>query len=374
MSKPKVETAFDRERKAMSDEIRKLRSRLKATGAELASVHKSNDTAAEIRAKVYELGEMLPDPPAWVSAPSSDVGYSQSVPVAMWSDWHWGETVRPEEVGGANEFNRTIAKARLQRLVDSTISIAKNYIGAVKLPGIVVCLGGDMISGNIHEELRETNEGAIQQSILEVQDQIASALTKMADEFGKVFVPCVVGNHGRMTRKPPMKHRAFESFEWNIYQQLERYFRNDPRFQFMIPDGADALFSVYGHRFLLTHGDALGVKGGDGIIGALGPITRGAVKVGRSEAQIGRDFDTILMGHWHMYTPRGEGAPVVVNGTLKGYDEYARLGLRVPFSRPSQALFFVHPKFGITSQWPIYLDAKGSSRRPDAEWLKFANV
>jgi hypothetical protein len=32
---------------------------------------------------------------------------------------------------------------------------------------------------------------------------------------------------------------------------------------------------------------------------------RGAIKVGRSEAEIGRDFDTILMGHWHHY---GAGA------------------------------------------------------------------
>src|SRR5262249_43643226 len=102
-----------------------------------------------------------------------------------------------------------------------------------------------------------------------------------------------------------------------------------------------------------THGDLLGVKGGDGIIGALGPIMRGALKTSRSEAQIDREFDTLVIGHWHQYlTLPG----LIVNNSLKGYDEFARLALRAPYSRPSQALWFSHPEHGITAHWQVYLD------------------
>ena len=132
------------------------------------------------------------------------------------------------------------------------------------LQGIVIALGGDMISGLIHEELRETNDGTVQQTLIELQDELVGALTVMADQFGKVFVPCVVGNHGRMKMKPHAKHRAFESFEWNLYQQLERYFAKDPRFTFMIPDGPDVRFDVLGHRFMLTHGDRM--SGGHALV------------------------------------------------------------------------------------------------------------
>jgi len=128
-----------------------------------------------------------------------------------------------------------------------------------------------------------------------------------------------------------------------------------------VPNEVDAHFAIYGHRFMLTHGDTLGVKGGDGIIGALGPIARGAIKVGRSEAQCGRDFDTLLIGHYHTYIPRGDAVPVLANGSLIGYNEYARLLLRAGPTRPTQALAFIHPKRGITAQWPIYLD--GAERR-----------
>jgi hypothetical protein len=237
-----------------------------------------------------------------------------------------------------------------------------------KYPGIVVCLGGDIISGNIHEELRETNDGHLQQTLLEVQECLIAALGRMADVFGRVFVPCVVGNHGRTTHKPRAKGRVFESYEWNLYCQLERHFRGDKRVEFSIPSETDCHFRVLGHRFCLTHGDALGVRGGDGIIGAIGPIVRGAIKVGRSEAQIGRDFDTLLLGHWHTYIPRGDHAPVLVNGALKGYDEYARLFLRVPYSRPSQALWFVHKDHGVTSQWQIFLDQTRKSSHT-SDWI-----
>jgi predicted phosphodiesterase len=166
-------------------------------------------------------------------------------------------------------------------------------------PGIVVCLGGDMISGDIHEELFATNDRTPQQCINDLTDLISAAVERLADHFGKVFLPCVVGNHGRSSRKPRMKGRVFTSHEWNIYCNLERHFRRDPRVQFLIPGDTDAYFMVYGHRFLLTHGDSLGVKGGDGIIGAIGPIMRGSIKVRNSEVEIGKKVDTILMGHWH---------------------------------------------------------------------------
>lgn len=354
------------------DEVEQLRSKLRKSEAELKSIVRDNITAADVRQRIYDLAAETPSPPAWLHK-KPHVGMT-GIPITIWSDWHWGETVFPEQVGGVNTFNREIAKARVTKLVDTTIELAKHHMVKPNYPGIVVALGGDMITGMIHDELRETNDGPLQVTLLEVQEVLISALTRMADEFGRVFVPCVVGNHGRGTLKPRAKNRVFDSYEWNLYCQLERWFKatGDDRVQFLIPAEADAHFAVYGHRFMLTHGDALGVKGGDGIIGALGPIARGTLKVGRSEAQLGRDFDTLLIGHWHIAVPRGDAIPVIVNGALKGYDEYARLFLRAPYSRPSQQLFFVNPKYGVTAQWTVYLEKQIASG-DSAEWLTWEN-
>ena len=347
---------YERDMSRLKDEVRILRRQLTESRREA-------DTAEQIRENIYEIAGQSPNPPIW--NPRELVTGAPGVPMTLWSDWHWNEHVVAHEVGGVNEFNLEIAAARARKLTDKVIGLSIDHMTTPQYPGIIVNLGGDMISGLIHEELRDTNVTYHQPAMLDLQDNVAAALERIADEFGNVFVPCVVGNHGRETLKPRMKGRVFTSYEWNMYCQLIRYFRNDPRIQFFVPNETDAYYKVYGHRFLLTHGDSLGVKGGDGIIGSLGPIMRGAVKVGRSESQIGRDFDTILMGHWHQYiTLKG----IIVNGTLKGYDEYARLGLRAPYERPTQALWFVHPEHGITAHWGIYLEPQNKS---DDQWISW---
>ena len=346
----------------------KMRLQMATLKAENRSLLRALEEEERTRAAILGLDDLNPEPPAWLQ--SERIIDAPGTPMTIWSDWHWGERVFRDQVGGVNQFNRRIAKERVRNLVEKTIRLTMDYMVKPEYPGFVVCLGGDMITGGIHEELRETNEGTVQQCLLEVEEHLIAGLSRMADVFGHVFVPCVVGNHGRDTLKPRAKHRAYTSHEWLMYRRLARHFQGDKRLLFQVPDETDAYFKVYGHRFLLTHGDALGVKGGDGIIGALGPITRGTIKVGRSEAQIGRDFDTLIMGHWHTYIPRSDAVHVIVNGALKGYDEYARVGLRVPYSRPSQALWFVHPAYGITCQWPIFLDAQRRSTQT-ARWVSF---
>lgn len=330
-----------------SDETPALRQRIRHLENELKDYRRNEDAifqAGSLKFKPFDvpLQAHTPDSPGF--------------PMTLWSDWHWGEVVRKAETGGVNAFNRQIALKRVNNLVNNTVNLLRNYGGKdPSYPGIWVMLGGDMISGSIHEELRETNWGTVEEQALEVGEVIAGALVRMAEEFGRVFIPCVVGNHGRKAHRPPAKAKVRENREYGVYKSLERHFAGDERFTFFIPEETDFFFSVYRHRFLLTHGDSLGVKGGDGIIGALGPITRGTLKVHASERQIGRDFDTIVMGHWHTYIPRSEAVAAIVNGTLKGYDEYARLMLRARASKPSQALWLVSPKHGIAAQWAVYI-------------------
>lgn len=341
------------------EENRQLRMALKAA-------QKEDIKAEQIREKMYELAGNTPDPPSWLY--ESTKGGTPGVPSTTWSDWHFGEVVRPEEVGYVNEFNTEIGQERARDLVESIIDLSYTHMVNPVYPGIVVNVAGDMITGDIHEELQDTNDRYTFQSMLDVQDSLIAGLTLLADKFGHVFVPAVIGNHGRNTKRFRMKGRAFTSFEWHMYQQIERHFKaiGDTRIQMLVSNEADAHYRIYDHRYLVTHGDSLGVKGGDGIIGSLGPIMRGAIKVGRAEQQIGRDFDTIVMGHWHqLISLRG----IEVNGSLKGYDEYARLGLRAPYERPTQALWFTHYKYGVTAKWSVYL--QDEEKPSGLDWISW---
>jgi hypothetical protein len=335
---------------------RKLLQRLRDTEKELEAIRRHNESAAAIRSEIFALANYDPTPPKWLTAKIDPA--LPGVPMTVWSDWHLGETVLPEQVAGQNAYNLKIAEQRIERLVKTTIALCKDHMVRPEYPGIVVCLGGDFITGAIHDELAVTNDGTVQQACHRAIDLLIGALDQMAGAFGKVFVPCVVGNHGRDTTRPRFKNAVFQNYEWSVYQALERHYkdRGDKRFIFKIAPETDYSFAVLGHRFHLTHGDNLGVKGGDGIIGVIGPIARGTTKLARSEAQIGRDFDTAIICHYHTYIGRSDAIPAIVNGSLIGYNEYARLALRVPYSRPCQALWFIHRKHGFTASWPVYCD------------------
>lgn len=337
----------------LRDPLEKLRAEKAALAEQVRQLQRDEESAAAIREEIWKIAAHSPEPPEWLIREGK--GGSRGMPTIFCSDWHYGEVVRAEEVGGVNEFNSEIAAKRIKRLVQTTIDLSFNHMGRAKTvyPGIVMPLGGDMISGDIHEELMASNDRTPVQCVNDLTDLIGAAVETFATRFGRVFLPCVTGNHGRTTKKMRFKGRVFTSYEWNIYCNLAREFKRNKSISFLIPNETDARYNVYGHRYLLTHGDTLGVKGGDGIIGSLGPIRRGEIKIRNAESHIGRDFDTILMGHWHQYiTLPG----LVVNNSLKGFDEFARSALRAPYSRPSQALWFTHPEHGITAHWQVYLE------------------
>lgn len=269
------------------------------------------------------------------------------IPVLFLSDIHFDEVVKPEQIGHANAFNREIAVKRLQFTFLTAVRLLKRVIAAPKYEGVVLALGGDLLSGNIHEELAETNEAAINQSLFALVDVLINGINLMADEFGKVFVPCVVGNHGRFHRKPRMKNRVYDNFEWLIYQFLVRHFKNDSRVSFFIPDGPDASFSIYGKRICLTHGDQF--QGGTGIAGIFSPLMLGMARKQRRQQALQKPFDLMMMGHWHQLIMM---ETLIVNGSVKGYDEFAST-LNLPFEKPQQACFVMHPERGITFRMPI---------------------
>ncbi|MBR8344666.1 hypothetical protein KDX40_13055 [Burkholderia ambifaria] len=302
-----------------------------------------------VKAKIIKLAATSPEPPAWL-VPKKFAEGAPGVPTLFASDWHWAEVVDPRQIGGVNEFNLEIAHSRARRMVLVAIDLLSNHMVKPKYPGIVFALGGDMVSGDIHEELMATNECEIMSAVVDLFGVLVWCISTLADHFGRVFVPCVSGNHGRNTHKIRAKGRNYTSFDWLLYCFLAKHFESDKRVTFLIPNGPDALYRIYGHRYLLTHGDQF--RGGDGMIGALGPIIRGDHKKRSRQTQIGAAYDTMLLGHWHQLIQLQR---LIVNGSLKGYDEYAYSN-NFGYEPPRQALWVTHPVHGITFSMPVNVD------------------
>jgi hypothetical protein len=284
--------------------------------------------------------------PEWVEKPSI-TSAAPGVPGLLLSDLHWGERVFKTQVNGVNEYNLEIARKRLRHVIETVPYLLKILDPQMRYPGIVVKLGGDMVGGNIHDELAATNEMNIMPTWLDLYTQLVSGLTYLANIFGNVFVPCVSGNHDRDTKKTWHKDRNATSFGWLLYQMLADKFRDDKRFTFYIPDSADALYRVYNTRMLLTHGDQF--PGSDSIIGPIGSLMRGTQKKQQMKSAVDQTFDVLECGHWHQ---RITLSHLIVNNSLKGYDEYA-YAHNFRFSRASQNLWTTHADIGINWEMEV---------------------
>lgn len=279
------------------------------------------------------------NPPAWLrKAPK--VRNHSGIANLLLSDLHLDEQVFPAQMGGVNAYNREIAVRRLRATVDNTLAIAFDYIAGVKCDGLTLWLGGDVFSGNIHEELKQTNAAPIMASFDYWVDPMVAAIKLLADAFGKVHVPGCVGNHGRNTHRPVMKNRVEDNFDWLFYRVLARELRGDKRITWQLPVTADVSLTHYGHHYLLTHGDQF--RGGSGISGIQTPLALGAYRKSRRQQAVDDPFDTMLLGHFHQYmTLPG----IIVNGSLKGYDEYASIS-NFGFEVPQQAFWITTPERG----------------------------
>jgi hypothetical protein len=292
---------------------------------------------------------LSPSPPKWLSPKKARSGNRATVTTIL-SDSHFDEVVNPDEVGGTNAYDRDIATKRLKRYFELVVRISRDLFSGVTYDGCVLMLGGDLFSGDIHDELSQTNEPGetILSGILYWSELVAAGIDMLADEFGKVHVPVVVGNHGRRSRKPRAKMRAKDNFDWLFGHVVAREFAADDRVTFDIPEEADCRFSIYDTDYLLTHGDQF--RGGNGIAGIWSPIMKGDAKKRSREAASDRPYDILVMGHWHQLKWGGQ---FIINGSLKSVDEYAWTSNFDP-EPAAQAMWLTTPEHGASILSPVF--------------------
>lgn len=284
-------------------------------------------------------------PPSWVSPKKPK--RSEATVVVMLSDLHLDEVVNPDELGGVNAYDRRIARMRLKRFAAKTIELSRDYVAGVDVAGCVVLWGGDMVSGDIHDELKESNEAGGLATCVHWSKELAACMETLANHFGRVHVACVVGNHGRQTRKPRAKGRVRDNLDWLLSTMTANHMVDDKRVTWDIPDTPDCMVTVYDTKILLTHGDQ--IRGSsNGIGGLFAPAIRY-----RTKRLVNDDFDCLAFGHFHSLILANE-VGFIANGSMKGVDEFSRL-CAFPDQEPMQAWLLCTPEHGISLQAPIYV-------------------
>lgn len=328
-------------------EARLLKGELRATKARL---EESEDALAAWEALPHvELAES----PERLREPSGGSSDGRATMFLVLSDLHLDEIVRPEEVHDLNAYSRDIARARLAATIDKAIEyVARERWLGLDVDRVVIMWGGDLVCGEIHEELTGRGSAATSNydTILHWQDPLAEAIDMLRDAVPVVHNLVVVGNHGRLDRKPRAKLGVVRNADYMLMSQVARQFNDNDNVTFDIPQTFDCRVDVGGEhgKYLLTHGDQF--RGGSGIAGMASPIKRGQARKLQRATRVETPFDWIVMGHFHtLWWQWG----LVVNGTMKGFDEYANRE-NFDFEPPAQWVWLHHDQHGPIAMLPLY--------------------
>jgi hypothetical protein len=325
-------------------EIARLRGRVAALSAENRSLLDRARTAEDLRAGVFGLTSAPLEPVAF-RAPAGGDPSAETI-VLFLSDLHWGEFVSIEAMDGLNSYSLDIARARIGRYFQTVADLATKHWTGPPPARLILVLGGDLVSGEIHAELAKTNEAKALPAVKDCASHLAEGIALLRRRLEcPIDVVSLAGNHGRSTLKPESKESAETSYDTLVSDFLEMAIRPRRDVSFYVPSSVDALFPVYGWRVLATHGDRIGSRGGQGFIGPAATAARGMKRIVADYSARGVHLDLILMGHFHTALQLEEG---FVNGSLPGPSEYSRDGRFRP--APARQLWLtIHPRRGVTT-------------------------
>tara|TARA_R110002012_G_scaffold91963_4_gene223404 strand:- start:6478 stop:7524 length:1047 start_codon:yes stop_codon:yes gene_type:complete len=252
-------------------------------------------------------------------------------PVCLWSDHHIEELVPLDQTNGLNEYNPEIAERRFEALVHNSVKLIKHEEKRSKISEAVVWLGGDFMSGYIHDDLVEVCSTPPLETASIVHDRLLGGLEFIASKLkaDRIYVPTSYGNHGRINfGRPRIATAAAHNLEHAMYRTLARDLKDDDRFVFDVLPTRLKILDLGGFKIRFSHGDDIRYQGGTG--GFHAPLVN-QVRRWNQETPVNLD----CIGHYHTFV---DLRFAVINGSLIGHSEYSR---KFGFEVPQQVLFFI---------------------------------
>jgi hypothetical protein len=328
--------------------------KVRALASQLHDFKRKNDhllSQLEIAERAYDDLLSIKEPVDVMSInPSgkSSLKKSRATPIIQLSDWHVEEKVELGVVNGFNEYNLKIAEQRAIAVTKNSLKIIRKEAQDVNINDAIIQLGGDFLTGYIHDELIENNY----LSPLEATRFVKRLLRWSIDYYLNnstlnLIFPCTLGNHARTTKKMQPSTSYKNNYEYMLYCDLQDYYQGNKRVKFHIPTSDDCYVESYGKINRFFHGEQ--VKYGGGIGGLSIPLIKFIM---RKDAQMKADHT--FMCHYHTlgYV---HGVNCCVNGSLIGLSAY---GYKSGFKPevPAQSFTLLDEKRGYTVKVPIFAE------------------
>lgn len=303
--------------------------------------------AQDLAPRSYETAAPVLTPPK--------AGHTPQSAVLLLSDAHIGKIVRPEQTMGWGEYNFAKFQSRLKHLEQRVASILLDHT-QFPVNRLVIAMLGDMVDGSLIHGAEAAQAATVFTQVYAGAHVIAQFVRNLSAYVPQIEIQAVVGNHGRWASqaKMPTKNR-YSNLDMFLYAMVQALVRDIPSVQFPLDEQPYKTFLVEGQRIWIGHGDHL--RGGDKALGIpVHAIGRQLSTTTQMHALHGQQVPSIYCvgdKHKRIELPHANG-DFLVNGAFPGYDEYAHAS-NFADAGPDQKLFLVHPTYGRTATYNIYL-------------------
>ncbi len=253
----------------------------------------------------------------------------------VWGDMHTG-MINRHPLSKKITYNEAIQEKELGNLLRGIIRFHQLYKPSYNLETFYIFDVGDQITNNrIYEGQMAEITCGVGQQIIKTLNYQSDFIKRILEIFPRVVVMKVAGNHGRTTAKP-ISENATDNFEYLLGQLLAERFKDNKRVEIITPESYTHTVEIYGHKYLMTHGNI--VRGG-----TLNSIEKAIKDIASLAYQ--EFYNLVIIGHFHTslklrITPETN---LLVNGCFIKYDDYAYQKLH-KFSSPTQYLFNISKK------------------------------
>ena len=256
------------------------------------------------------------------------------------SDSHYGAVQNKSEVEGFGEYSPELCESRSYEYIRRAVNWVTVHRMSYKVDTAYVLVAGDLISGDILLELQVTNAFPSPVQTVGTAKILSNQISELSRHFKNVVVHFVTeDNHARLTKKPQAKEAGLNSFNYIVGELSKIMLKDHKNVEFNIYPQYEVVVNVEGRRYLLMHGHGVSGWMGFPYYGIERKVSKEAFK--RMNGPDATKFHRVIMGHWH--------APMAhplfwIGGSVQGTDAYDHKAGR--HAEPSQAAWFVHPKYG----------------------------
>lgn len=295
-----------------------------------------------------------------------DMGFdTEQEGVAVFSDYHFGGLIDPRVSGGIGGFDVATARSRLNDWANGVLRFTQMTQTHIRVRVLHILALGDDMEGNGHMFPTQSlqMEMPVYFQYLGFVEDMTDVLIRLLMRYETIHIYKVFGNHGRIAARAKDNYDPdnIELMAWHtIAERCERLAPG--RFTFDISSSFFQLIRIQGFSFLIRHGDGMNLHS-----------TYTGVMDNKlaMNSIVGEVINYMIIGHHHTASEREEeiSGDIISNGCFAGPSLLAMRMKRPRANRPSQEIFFVHPRRGITHHYRIHLAEEEEVRRP--QWIGY---